>query len=222
MSRPDFPRFERKGANRADSHHVKAHRFFANAVSARKAKPTLDKQKRNQAKPRLVDSESGVSIIFACLLLLVLMIIGGIILSYGYSNSNRATENITQEQSRLTVNSACETLLQTVGTTRVNHSGLDFHADSDASNTDASSVAASLMNSTQSAPVSISANGFSTVKAAVTAKPENISGTYEITCWEDGKEDGQIVRVYLIVSGSEPTYNVKAQAMARQAAEDES
>ena len=41
----------------------------------------------------ILREEKGVSIVFACLLLVVLLILGSIIVAYGYSNYNRAVES---------------------------------------------------------------------------------------------------------------------------------
>ena len=44
----------------------------------------------------IVNDERGVSIVFACIAMVVLLIIGGIVIAYGYSNYNRALENQRQ------------------------------------------------------------------------------------------------------------------------------
>lgn len=57
---------------------------------------------------RVLDDERGVSIVFAMLLLVVLLILGGIILSYGYSGYRRATQDVGDEQAAYNVRSAAE------------------------------------------------------------------------------------------------------------------
>ena len=48
----------------------------------------------SMTRPRnIANDEQGVSIVFACLVLTVLLVIGGIVIAYGYSNYNRAVKN---------------------------------------------------------------------------------------------------------------------------------
>lgn len=44
-------------------------------------------------KNNIAKDDRGISIVFACLALLVLFIVGSIIITYGYSNYNRAVKN---------------------------------------------------------------------------------------------------------------------------------
>lgn len=57
---------------------------------------------------RVLADEHGVSIVFAMLLLVVLLILGGIILSYGYSGYRRATQDVSDQQAGYNVRSATD------------------------------------------------------------------------------------------------------------------
>lgn len=64
---------------------------------------------------RVLSDERGVSIVFAMLLLVVLLILGGIILSYGYSEYRRATQDVSDQQAGYNVRSATELVYQQFG-----------------------------------------------------------------------------------------------------------
>lgn len=156
----------------------------------------------------ILSREDGVSIVFACLLMMVLFILGGIIIAYGYSNLDRATSDMTQARDYQTVSSAAQFVHAKMNTAAVTKSGTLYTV----SGSTPQWVADTLNGKTVTVTDPSGTFATTTVTATTTA-----SGVFTVSCTQ-GTTSGITLKFAVTLSASGSGYTLSCGTFAKEGA----